>query len=139
MQAPCMQAHRSEMNAIRVLIVDDNKDAATSLSRLLSALGKETRVTYDGLSAVAAAAEFRPDVAFLDLGMPGMDGIETARRLREQPEGKACILIALTGWGDKEDRARTLNAGFATHLVKPVKVNELEATLKSLLANRPPN
>src|SRR5512139_3843394 len=105
------------MNSIRVLIVDDNKDAAASLARLLSALGKETRVAHNGSSALAAIAEFQPQVLFLDLGLPDMDDIETANRIRALPDGKDCILIALTGWGEQEDRRRTADAGFDAHLL----------------------
>lgn len=126
------------MSSIRVLIVDDNKDAAASLSRLLGALGKETRVAHDGSSALSAIAEFHPQVLFLDLGLPGMDGIETANRIRALPEGKDCMFIALTGWGEQEDRRRTAEAGFHAHLLKPLKVDQLEATLEKLLADHPP-
>ncbi len=127
------------MNSIRVLIVDDNKDAAASLARLLGALGKESRVAHDGSSALTAFAEFRPRVLFLDLGLPGMDGIETANRIRALPEGKDCVFIALTGWGEQEDRRRTTEAGFHAHLLKPLKVDQLEATLETLLAGRAGN
>jgi CheY-like chemotaxis protein len=126
------------MNSIRVLIVDDNKDAAASLARLLGALGKETRVAHDGSSALTAFAEFQPQVLFLDLGLPGMDGVETANRIRELPAGKNCVFIALTGWGEQEDRRRTTEAGFHAHLLKPLKVDQLEATLEKLLADQPP-
>jgi len=125
------------MNSIRVLIVDDNKDAAASLARLLGALGKESRVAHDGASALAAFGEFQPQVLFLDLGLPGMDGIETARRVRALPDAKDCVFIALTGRGEQEDRQRTAEAGFHAHLLKPLKVDQLEATLEKLLAPRP--
>jgi CheY-like chemotaxis protein len=125
------------MNSIRVLIVDDNKDAAASLARLLGALGKETRVAHDGSSALTAFAEFQPQVMFLDLGLPGMDGIETANRIRALPQGKDCVFIALTGWGEQEDRRRTSEAGFHAHLLKPLKVDQLEAALQSLPVGRP--
>ena len=126
------------MNPIRVLIVDDNKDAASSLARLLGALGKETRVAHDGASALTVFAEFQPRVLFLDLGLPGMDGIEAANRIRSLPTAKDCLFIALTGWGEQEDRRRTTEAGFHAHLLKPLKVDQLEATLQALLGNHPP-
>jgi len=126
------------MTAPRVLIVDDNKDAAASLGRLLGVLGKETCVVHDGPSALAAIPKFRPHVVFLDLGMPGMNGLETANQLRSQPGGEHAILVALTGWGEKEDRQRTEDAGFAAHLVKPINVEQLEGTLNRLLADRLP-
>jgi signal transduction histidine kinase len=104
----------------RVLIVDDNADAAESLSVLLSLSGHEVRTVHDGRAAVELVKSFRPQVALLDLGMPGMDGCQTARAVRELQNGRDVILIALTGWGQEEDRRRTERAGFDAHLVKPV-------------------
>jgi CheY-like chemotaxis protein len=114
----------------RVLIADDNTDAAESLAMLLSLLGNAVRTAADGLEAVAAAEEFRPDVAVLDIGMPRLDGNGAARRIRAEPWGRQVPLIALTGWGSDEDRRRTAEAGFDLHLTKPVD----PATLESLLA-----
>ncbi len=113
----------------RILVVDDNQDAADSLGLLLEAIGAEVRVVYAGAQGLLALAEFRPDAVLLDLGMPGMDGFETARRLRLSPEGRAAKLVALTGWGQEEDRRRTREAGFDHHLVKPVGLEELQALL----------
>jgi CheY-like chemotaxis protein len=103
----------------RILVVDDNMDAAESLAALLKINGHETRMAHDGLQAVEQAAAFKPDVVFLDIGMPELDGHETARRIREQPWGKEMVLVALTGWGQTEDRRRSKDAGFDHHLVKP--------------------
>jgi CheY-like chemotaxis protein len=121
------------MTAQRVLIVDDNKDAASSLGRLLTLLGHETHVVHDGPTALSAVPQFQPQVVFLDLGMPGMDGFETAAQMRAAPGGDRLSIVALTGWGEKEDRERTEHAGFAAHLIKPVNVDQLEAALKGLL------
>ena len=110
----------------RVLVVDDNVDAAQSLARLLSRLyDQDVRVAHDGYRAVALAEEFRPEVVLLDIGMPGMDGYEVARRLRARPDLQDVTIIALTGWGQEGDRARTKEAGFDIHIVKPVDPDEL--------------
>ena len=121
-------------NGCRILIVDDNVDSATSLAMLMELASNETRTVFDGLEAVQAAALFRPDVVLLDIGMPKLDGYEAARRIREQPWGKNMFLVALTGWGQDEDRQRSKDAGFDAHLVKPVDHSELV----TLLANRSP-
>jgi signal transduction histidine kinase/ActR/RegA family two-component response regulator len=117
----------------RVVIVDDNRDAASSLALLLKLLGLEVAVANRGLDALELLPTFRPAVVLLDIGMPGMDGYEVARRIREQLEFKDLILIALTGWGQEEDRRRTSDAGFDFHLIKPADINALE----TLLANLP--
>jgi CheY-like chemotaxis protein len=113
----------------RILIVDDNEDAANTLGRLLTLLGKEVRVVHSGPLAIAEVVRFQPRVILLDLGMPGMDGIETARHIRARPAGRDIFLVALTGWGQEQDRQRTDEAGFSAHLVKPVNLNQLEALL----------
>jgi PAS domain S-box-containing protein len=105
----------------RILVVDDNADAANSLARLLTRLhGQEVRVAHDGPSALDVAREFRPEVALLDIGLPGMDGYELARRLRGMPESEVMMLMALTGWGQEADLRKSREAGFDRHLVKPV-------------------
>jgi signal transduction histidine kinase len=114
----------------RVLVADDNVDAADSLVMLLRLVGQEVRVAYDGPTAVRIAQYFRPQVVFLDLGMPGMDGHDVARRLRENPELKPAVLVAMTGWGQEEDRRRSLQSGFDYHLVKPAELKELEQVLQ---------
>ena len=116
----------------RVLVVDDNRDAAQSLAMLLRMLGGRVQVAHDGPGALASIEEECPDVAFLDIGMPGMDGFEVARRMR-RIEGRAkVVLVALTGWGQLEDRQRTSEAGFDHHLVKPVSMSDLESLLSTI-------
>jgi CheY-like chemotaxis protein len=109
----------SSLPSRRVLVVDDNLDAAESLAMLLKVEGHETRTAHDGPSALEAAEAFRPEVVFLDIGLPRMDGYEVARRLRAQPSSAGMVLVALTGYGQEEDRRRTEEAGFDAHLVKP--------------------
>lgn len=117
----------------RILVVDDNIDAANSLAKLLNRLyGQETRVAFDGPSALAVTTSFRPHLLLLDIGMPGMDGYEVARRLRERSETKGLLLVALTGWGQETDRQRSREAGFDQHLVKPVAPADLRALLEGL-------
>jgi CheY-like chemotaxis protein len=113
----------------RVLIADDNEDAAVSLGMVLRASGHEVRTARDGLEAVEEAARFLPEVLVLDLGMPRLNGYEAARRIRQQEWGKEMLLIALTGWGQQEDRGRSQQAGFDAHLVKPADPVALQALL----------
>jgi PAS domain S-box-containing protein len=110
----------------RILVVDDNRDVADSLAMLLEALSPHVRVAYDGRTALELAAAFRPEVVFIDLGMPEMDGYETARRLRQLPNGHDFLLVALTGWGQEENRRRARNSGFDEHLTKPADLKHLE-------------
>jgi len=110
-------------------VVDDNHDAADSLGMLLKFLGAEVMAVHDGRSALAAMKTFRPTVVLLDLGMPEMNGLEVARRMREDPETQRTTLVALTGWGQREDRRRTHEAGFDYHLVKPADVGALQSIL----------
>jgi signal transduction histidine kinase/CheY-like chemotaxis protein len=116
----------------RVLIVDDNRDAALSLSMLLELLGLKTQYLHSGRAALEALASFQPSVVFLDIGMPDMDGHEVARHIRARLEWQHLTLIAMTGWGQDEDRRRSKNAGFDHHLIKPVDLRKLEALLRSL-------
>jgi CheY-like chemotaxis protein len=116
----------------RVLVADDNADAAESLAMLLGLTGNEVRTAADGLEAVEVAAAFRPDVAVLDIGMPRLTGHDAARRIRAESWGKSVVLIALTGWGQDDDRRRTAEAGFDLHLTKPVDPAALEALLADL-------
>jgi PAS domain S-box-containing protein len=124
-------AHAPERPALaaggkqRVLIVDDNQDAAGTLDLLLRQLGYETRVVHDGASALGMASHFKPDVVLLDIGMPGLDGYEVARRLRSMTGGEDLRIIAITGWGQEADRLRSREAGFDLHLVKPVEPTDL--------------
>jgi len=113
----------------RLLVVDDNRDGATSLAMMLRLLGDEVRTAHDGIEAVEAAAEFRPEVILMDVGMPRMNGLEAARLIKNEPWGKEIIIIALTGWGQENDRARTFEAGCDDHMVKPVDFAELQKKL----------
>jgi PAS domain S-box-containing protein len=113
----------------RVLVVDDNRDAADSLGMLLEFLGAEVAVAHDGRSALEKMTTFRPEVVLLDLGMPEMSGLEVARRMRENPALAGITLVALTGWGQREDRRRTTEAGFDYHLVKPADLTALQTIL----------
>ncbi|HEX5217234.1 MAG TPA: response regulator [Vicinamibacterales bacterium] len=113
----------------RVLVVDDHQDGADSLGLMLELLGATTRVVYDGQSALQAIDEFLPEVVFLDIGMPLMDGYDVARAIRQRPEHRGIHLVALTGWGRDDDRRRSLEAGFDRHLVKPLD----PAALKDVL------
>jgi signal transduction histidine kinase len=116
----------------RIVVADDNRDAARSLAMLLGIMGHEVRTAGDGDEALTLAAEFRPDVALLDIGMPKRDGYETARSIRREPWGQTMMLIALTGWGQEEDRRQALEAGFNAHMVKPVDPDMLEKLLGSV-------
>jgi signal transduction histidine kinase/CheY-like chemotaxis protein len=115
-----------------ILVVDDNRDAADSLGQVLQLLGGDVRIVYDGPSALEALNEWRPDVILLDIGMPGMDGHDLARQVRAAPALEGVVLIALTGWGQEEDRRRSREAGFDHHLVKPVDIDALQSLLFSL-------
>jgi PAS domain S-box-containing protein len=116
---------------LRVLIVDDNKDVADSLAQLLGMQGHQALAAYDGVDALSKFQSNGFDAVLLDIGMPGMDGIETAQRLRRMPDGKHPLLVAVTGWGQDSDRQRTRNAGFDHHLVKPVNPETLTALLNT--------
>jgi CheY-like chemotaxis protein len=113
----------------RILVVDDNVDATTTLSMLLVAQRHVVKVAHDGPAALTAAQEFRPDVVLLDIGLPRMDGYEVARRLRELPDMQNVLLVALTGYGQEDDRRRSAEAGFDVHLVKPVSLEALQGVL----------
>ena len=115
---PAIPAGRSPPR--RVLVVDDNLDVAESLSLLLQSCGHETELAHDGLAAVEASARFAPDIVLLDIGLPGLNGYEAALRMRQQGRGAGLTLVALTGWGQRQDRERAAEAGFDLHLTKPV-------------------
>jgi PAS domain S-box-containing protein len=120
----------------RILIVDDNEDSAASLAMLLEISGNETYTAHDGLEAIEVAEAQRPDVVLLDIGLPKLNGHDVARQLREREWGKGITLIALTGWGQDEDRRKSEDAGFDGHLVKPVDYKALSELLRSLLSPR---
>jgi len=117
----------------RVVIADDNRDGADSLTMVVQAFGCDVRTAYDGAGAVHQAQSFRPHVVFLDLGMPGMDGLEAARRIRALPNGDTLLLVAVTGWGQERDRQLTSEAGFDAHVVKPAD----PFALRALIARAP--
>ena len=108
--------------ARRILVVDDNQDAADSLGMLLRMTGNEVHTAHDGLEAVGAAAAFQPDVVLLDIGLPKLNGYEVARRIRAQEGGADMLLVALTGWGQEEDRRRSREAGFDHHMTQAGRV-----------------
>jgi CheY-like chemotaxis protein len=135
--APHDTAEVARVNGLpRVLVVDDNQDAADSLGALLQLLGAEVRVSLSGQAALDMLDEFHPAAIFLDLGMPGMNGYETASRIRARPDGLGPKLIALTGWGQEADRRRTHAAGFNYHLVKPADIGALQTVLASLVEDK---
>jgi CheY-like chemotaxis protein/two-component sensor histidine kinase len=113
----------------RVLVVDDNRDAAESLGMLLEMEHCKVSVAFDGLQALEALETFKPDIALLDIGMPGMDGYELARRIRATPRGRKLVLVALTGWSQADDKKRAADAGFDEHLTKPVDPDVLNRLL----------
>jgi CheY-like chemotaxis protein len=115
----------------RIVVADDNEDSAESFAMLLSFSGHEVRVAHDGEAALDALREFRPDVAFLDIGMPGMTGYEVAEAVRAEPWGHEMKLIAVTGWGQPDDRMRARTAGFDRHLIKPIDPAEVDRLLDS--------
>jgi CheY-like chemotaxis protein len=113
----------------RILVVDDNRDFADSLAAMLRAMGNEVRVEHDGLAARGAAEEFRPGLAFVDIGLPKMNGYDLARALRDAPGTRNAILVAVTGWGQPGDRQRAKEAGFDEHMVKPIEIDRLQEIL----------
>jgi CheY-like chemotaxis protein len=117
----------------RVLVVDDNRDSAVSLAMLLKMTGNTTHTAHDGMEALEAAEKFLPEVVLLDIGLPKLSGHEVCRRIREQPWGKDMVIVALTGWGQDDDRRKSQEAGFNHHMVKPVD----HSALMKLLASPP--
>ncbi|HZP85599.1 MAG TPA: response regulator [Burkholderiales bacterium] len=128
-QSPAGAEQSAALAAHRILVVDDNRDAADSLGMLLRMMGNEVHTAHDGLEAVGAAAAFGPDIVLLDIGLPKLDGYEVARRIREQDGGADMLLVALTGWGQEEDRRRSKEAGFDHHMTKPIDFEALRNLL----------
>lgn len=120
----------------RILIVEDNVDSAETMQMLLSISGYDARTAYDGASALEVAREFSPEAVLCDIGLPGKDGYAVARELRELPETRSALLVALTGYGHDEDRERAVKAGFDAFQVKPVEPDALQALLAKHLAAR---
>jgi CheY-like chemotaxis protein len=133
-EAPAQTEQVKETRAkkCRLLIADDLKDSADTLAMMLKMMGHEVHTAYDGEEAVAAAAQFQPDVVLLDIGMPKLNGYDACRQIRQQPGGKQMLLIALTGWGKEDDRRQTDQAGFDHHMVKPVDPAALMRLIGSL-------
>jgi len=113
----------------RVLVVDDNVDTARTLGMMLELLGNEVHYAHDGLQAVAAASRLEPHAILMDIGLPELNGLEAARQIRAQPRGQSILLMALTGWGEDEDKERSKEAGFDLHFVKPVSPTALGTLL----------
>lgn len=129
MAAPGPAANALRLQGLRVLVVDDNRDAAASLTQLLKLLGAEVHAVHAGAAALALVEELLPDIVLLDIGLPGMDGYEVARRIRKFPLGRDIRIVAVTGWGQEEDRRKSLQAGFNDHLVKPINMRSLEKVM----------
>jgi CheY-like chemotaxis protein len=129
MQPLAAKSVGAPVNGLRVVVADDNRDAADSLAVLLRALGNEVSVAYDGIEAVEVARVFRPHVIMLDIGMPRLDGYGAAREIRKDTRAADVKLVALTGWGQDDDRKRAHAAGFDAHLVKPADLDALRRVL----------
>jgi CheY-like chemotaxis protein len=115
--------------ARRIVVADDNEDSAQSFAMLLSFSGHEVRIVHDGTAALDALRDYRPDVAFLDIGMPGLTGYEVAQAVRAEPWGHEVTLVAVTGWGQPDDKLRAHSAGFDRHMVKPIDPDEVDRLL----------
>lgn len=137
-EASTPDAEKVAPRKCRILVVDDNRDAADSLGMLLRMMGNQVHTAHDGLEAVGAAATFQPDLVLLDIGLPKLNGYEVARRIRKQEGGADMILIALTGWGQEEDRRLSKEAGFDHHMTKPVEFAVLQKLLATLELNAKP-
>jgi CheY-like chemotaxis protein len=124
------------VSSLRILVVDDNSDAADSLGLALRMMGHVVATVHDGIDAVETTASFHPDVILLDIGLPGISGYEVARRIRERIDGDDVILVALTGWGQEEDRHRSREAGFDHHMTKPVDFPILQKLLFEVVSGR---
>lgn len=117
--------------------MDDNADTVESFSILLNASGHNVRTAYDGPAAVQAALDYQPDIALLDIGLPGLDGYQVAKRIRQEPALKNVVLVALTGYGQDSDRQTSFQAGFDHHLVKPARLEQLTQILAMVAERRP--
>jgi len=113
-------------NTHRILVVDDNEDAALTLAMLIRMLGHDVKAVFDGREALDEGRNFQPQIILMDLGMPGMNGIEAAKQIRQLEWGKSVFLVAVTGWGQDEDKRRTREAGFNHHLVKPIRLGDVQ-------------
>ena len=123
-----------ELPILRIVVVDDSRDSADTLAATLECLGQHVRVAYDGVSAHAVIQEMRPDIAILDIGMPGLSGHELAKRVRSDPDLGGVMLIALSGWGLPADRKFALASGFDEHYAKPIGIEQLEQIVRDAAA-----
>jgi CheY-like chemotaxis protein len=132
--APFRQSDQSitASQLLRILVVDDNLDSATSMAMMLELLNHEVRTAYDGLNAIEQVERYRPDVVLMDVGMPRLDGYEATRHIRAQTWGRDVVIIALTGWGQEDDKARSHEAGCDGHLTKPVSLPDLQSLLETV-------
>jgi CheY-like chemotaxis protein/anti-sigma regulatory factor (Ser/Thr protein kinase) len=128
-QASAQESAEPSLASQRVLIVDDNVDAAETLAMMLGLLSQDTRQAHDGVAALQAAAEYQPEIVFMDIGLPGLSGLEVASRMRQDLGLTSSYLIALSGYGTEEDRRKSLYAGFNQHLVKPLDPTKLPGIL----------
>jgi CheY-like chemotaxis protein len=124
-------APASADGGLRILVVDDNRDAADTYSGLLQLSGHHVQTAYGAHQAIALAEAFRPHAMLLDIGLPDLNGCDVARRIREAPWGQRMLLVAITGWGQQDDRQRALEAGFDHHLTKPVASELIESVLQT--------
>jgi CheY-like chemotaxis protein len=122
-------SQKADQTVRRILIADDNPDAAESLAQILRSQGHETTIAANGRQAIELAERFRPQIIFMDLGMPQLDGLQATRQIRAQPWGKSLLVVALTGWGQPVDRKRSREAGMDMHLVKPMDVADIAEVL----------
>jgi len=130
--SPVVETGEQKVRRLRVLVVDDNVDTALSFSMLLRASGHDVQTAHDGLKAVQAAIDYRPDIVLLDIGLPGLNGYEVAKEIRKHPDFKHVVLVALTGYGQDSDRQASGEAGFTHHLVKPARFDELQKILATV-------
>ena len=128
-ELPAAESGQPATRPLRVLVVDDNKDTVLTFAILLKASGHDVRTAYDGPTGLEAALEYRPDVALLDIGLPGLNGYEIAKRMRQEPTLQNAVLVALTGYGQETDRETSRQAGFNHHLVKPANFDKLQQIL----------
>jgi signal transduction histidine kinase/ActR/RegA family two-component response regulator len=131
------EERRSRASTCRILVADDNRDAAESMSTVLRLMGHEVRTVHDGVQAVEEAAAFRPDLVLLDIGMPRLNGYDAARRIRTERWGKSTLIVAMTGWGQDEDKRRAFESGFDRHFTKPVDPADVEKLISGLRSNSP--
>jgi CheY-like chemotaxis protein len=134
-EAPLAMRRAGSARGLKILVADDNEDAGMSLTILLEELGHTVRRVSDGKAAVQSAAEFRPDLVLLDVGMPGMNGYEACASIRSQPNGVAMRIVAVTGWGQPADVRRSEDAGFDRHFVKPIELDALMDLIAGLVAS----